>query len=548
MKRIWAVVLSSLVVLGSGCQPASPPPTNTTPVSATSNVSPAVVVPTKPPAVQPLLRWHSLGLKAVAEGGEGTRMKQVLTLPETAMLRSNTLVKLSQNLPALLFPEAPADKQQATKLKPLLEDIVTYESKVVWVSDSPLRWRMAVKIPVERTGIWTANLYDLLVRGEFLSKIPRTNITDASVVVGYSAAETYRYGLKDGWVTVERAEPEFAWGQVLDPAPKLGTNVWLSLEAPVKSLPQLSSFLPADNQPYARLTMEGKGENQISRLNLKFPKALGLTPQPWQVPTNTIHDPVVSFTAMQGIEGVWSRQEWLKPLGLPKAPQQAYVWVQSDVPYQTFMAIQTTGASNLVQSSLDRWTSELNATITNRFVGRLSGRTNTVGQTNILAWNSLPILTPYLKAAPEPADNYLELGLFTMMPSTNSLPPELLQQFISKPKVIYYDWEITEARLSFCIDLYSVLTLSANRIHMVNNPGGVKWLRTISTMLGNTGTEAELSAPDEINVLRRSPAGLTGVELFTLVRWLDQTDFPKWSKESVPVVPGVPGVPPAPQN
>ncbi|MCD6052361.1 MAG: hypothetical protein K0Q55_3779, partial [Verrucomicrobia bacterium] len=133
-------------------------------------------------------------------------------------------------------------------------------------------------------------------------------------------------------------------------------------------------------------------------------------------------------------------------------------------------------------------------------------------------------------------------------PSTNSLPPELLAQFVNKPKVIYYDWEITEARLSFCIDLYSVLALSANRIHMVNNPGGVKWLRTISTMLGNTGTEAELTAPDEISVLRRSPAGLTGVELFTLVRWLDQTDFPKWSKESVPVLPGVPAAPVAPKN
>lgn len=552
MNRIWPVVVSLLVVLGGGCQPSAPSnPASSAPPPPP--VSLPTALPANSPVVQPLLRWHSLGLKVVAEGSEGTRMKEVLALPETTILKSNTLAKLSRTLPALLFPEAPASPEQAAKLKPLLEDILTYESQVIWTTQAPLRWRLAVKIPVERTGIWTANLYDLIVRGDFLNKIPRTNITDTTVVVGYSAAETYRYGLKDGWVTVERSEPEYAWQVVLDSSPKLEPNHWLSVELPAKSLPYASSVLAPDNLPYARLTIESKGENQTSRLSLKFPKALGLTPQPWLVPTNTIRDPVISFTAMQGIEGIWSRQAWLKPLGLSKAPQQAYAWSQSDIPYQFFMAFQATGASNLVQSSVARWTNEFNQAITNRFAGRLSSRTNSLGQMNALAWNGLPVIAPYLMAAPEPQDNYLEIGFFPQMPNSTNLPPELLQQFMSKPKVIYYDWEITEAKLTYWIGLYPMLAMSANRLPVANSPDPFKWLRAIAPKLGNTVTEAELAAPDEIKVLRRSPASLSGLELNLLARWLDQNGFPKWDQQaspsmSLPAIPAPPGVPAIPKK
>ncbi len=536
MNQIRTAVLSLFVVLAGGCQPSSAPaPSVATPPSA----------PVKPVAapVQPLLRWHSAGWQSVTNQADGTRLKELLALPQTALLRSNTLVALAYNLPVLLFPEAPTNTDQATKLRPLLDDILTYESKVVWASASPLRWRMAVKIPVERTGIWTANLYDLLVRGEQLDKIPRTNITDTSVTVTYSAAETYRYGLNDSWVTVERAEPGYDWEAVARSEAPAGANAWFSLEMQTAILKQPGGLLPPGNQPYARLTMEGKGANQTSRLSLKFPQALAMSLPPWQVPTNTIKDPVISFTALRGVGGWWAQQDWLKPLQLPNAPQQAYVWAQPQAHYSTFAAFPARGASLLMTNSFSR-TNEFTAAMGKLFFGRM------VALKNELVWAGAPILAPTLKAAPEPQDDHLLLSLFPLASSSENLPPALLEQFMGRTNLLYYDWEITEMRLNQWMRLAPLLSMVANQMPLNNSKVPYEWLAAIAPKLGNTVTEAELAAPDEIRVLRKSPAGFTGLELYLLARWLDQRSLPQWDPAHDPIMslPGIPQAPPTPKQ
>lgn len=539
MNRFWTVVVSFLLVLfGSGCQPAAP-----TGQPAATPVAPVADAPVTP-AVKPLMRWHSLGLLAVTSSDEGIRLKDVLSLPESALVRSNTLAKLARNLPGLLFPEATTNVDQALKLKPLLEDVLNYESKVEWVSGSPLRWRVSVKIPVEHTGLWTANLHALLVRGELADKIPLTNITDTAVKAGYSDEATYRYGMKDSWVTVERAETGYDWGALAQSEAKMETNAWLALELDTKVVPYAANVMAPEQLPYARLTLLGKGQNQISRLSLKFPQALGFVPQPWQVPTNTIQDPIISFTAMQGIGGWWSRQDWLKPLGLAAAPQQVYTWAQSDVPFQTFFAFPAAGASNLVQTSLNQWANDFNIVISNRLAGQISSRTNE------LTWTGLPVIVPHLKAAPEPKDDHLVFGFFPMSPNSTNLPPELLKQFVGRTNSIYYDWEITEARLTQWIQFSPLLFMSANRLPVANSAAPYQWLRSIAPKLGNTVTEAQLAEPNEIKVLRNSPAGFTGFELYLLTRWLDQKSFPKWDEQALPTMgmPSIPSGPPAPKN
>lgn len=544
MNRIGTVVVSLLLVLQGACQPSAPtPPAVTSATNATaakSSVSAAAPVAV-PAAPQALLSWHAAGLNAVTNSAEGSRLKDVLALPQTVTLKSNILAKLSQNLPAILFPEAPPVKEHAAKLKPLLEDVLAYESKVIWASESPLRWRVAVKIPVERTGIWSANLHDLIVRGELVEKIPRTNITDNISVVSYSPAETYRYGLKDGWVTVERAEADFAW-EIFKDKPILVSNVWLALDVPAKNLPLAQSVLDTNNLPYLRLTVEGKKEDQISRLSLKFPKALSLALKPWNVPTNTIKDPIISFTAMRGVEDIWPRIEALKPFGLPKPPDQLYIWGQPQLPFQSYLAVPVSGASNFVQSSLTRWTNEIRTAFSNEMAGRLTIRTNE------LYWTGLMGLIPFLKAAPEPRDDHLLFGLGLMAPSPADLPDALLQQFVNGTNLVYYDWEITEARLTQWLQCATMLYMAANRVPIHNGTAPYQWAVAIAPKLGNTVTQGELASADEIKVFRKSPVGLSGIELYLLFRWLDQKSFPKWDAEAAPQfgVPALPMPPSAP--
>jgi hypothetical protein len=519
-------------------QTATPPPAPKAPAKT------AAVTPV--PVVAPLLHWQSTGLLAVSTSAEGLRLKEVMSLPSSALVRSNTLHKLAHSLPAILFPEAPATPAQAEKLKPLLNDLLAYETEFVWLNEQPARWHLAVKIPVERTGIWSVNLYDLLVRGELLNKIPRTNLTGAAYVAAYSANETYTFGLKDGVVTVERSDTNFSWAPILKSLPARETNAWLALGLQTRLLPVVGDFFAPGNQPYAQLTMVSKGENQVSKLTLKFPQPVGITPEPWQVPTQTIRDPVISFTAIQGIDGWWQRQAWFKPLNLASIPKQAYVWAQSDVPLQTFAAFPARGASNLVASSLSRWTNEFGMLISTNLAGRPAARSNE------LNWVGLPVFAPYLKAAPEPKDDHLLFGVFPMSPNSTNLPPELIQQFVGRPNSIYYDWEITEARVTQLLQMAPFIFMSANRMLVANSVQPYTLLKDMAPKLGNTVTEATLIAPDEIKVLRKSPIGLSGIELYLLVRWVDQNKFPYWDTTQgvsmrLPALPGAPAAPPAPK-
>lgn len=536
MNCLRTVAVSLLVLTVIGC--SQPTAESASSAAPKSTPTPAKPKPKPVAEVQPLLRWHSLGARALEASKEGTRLKEVLALPEAAPVRSHVVVKLSQNLPALLFPEAKLDVAKEARLKPLLDDILNYESHGVWLSASPLRWRVAVKIPVEHTGLWSANLYDVLVRGEQAGKLSKIDLTGASQTVAYSATETYRYGIQNGWVTVERTEAGYQWPEKLKDGGRLEGDQWLALGVDTKVVPLAGDFFAADNLPFASLTMEGKGAKQVTKAVLKFPQAIGLTHQAWQVPTKTIQDPVISFTALQGVAGWWARQAWLKPLGV-KAPQQAYIWAQSDVPFQTFVSVPAANATKLVTDSVTSWTNTFNAAISNHFVGRF------VSQTNRLVWTGLPIILPTLKAAPEPKDDHLVLGLFPASPNSTNLPPELLQQFVSKPDVVYYDWEITEARLTQWIQLSPLLHMSANRLPLANSPVPYKWLRAMAPKLGNTITEGTLAGKDEVRLLRNSPAGFTGIELNLLTHWLDQKALPLWDESTS--VPGMmPAGPPAP--
>lgn len=535
MNRIRTVGVSLLMALLVGCNE---------PAAQTAPPAPAPKAPSQPPAavaapaVQPLLHWQSAGLLAVSNSANGLRLKEVMGLPESAIVRSNTLHKLAHSLPAILFPEAAANPVQDEKLKPLLNDVLTYETELVWVSEQPSRWRLTVKIPVEHTGIWSVNLYDLLVRGELLNKIPRTNLTGSTFVAAYSANETYTFGLKDGVVTVERSDTNFNWAPILKSLPQRETNAWLALGLQTRLLPVVGDFFAPGNQPYAQLSMESKGENQVSKMTLKFPQPVGIKPEPWQVPTQTIRDPVISFTAIQGIDGWWQRQPLLKILRLSSPPKQAYVWAQSDLPFQTFATFPVKGASNLVTSSLSRWTNEFRTYLGADIAGAA------VMRTNELAWGGLLGFMPFLKAAPEPKDDHLLFGLLPMSSESTNLPPELLQQFVGRTNSIYYDWEITEARVTQLLQMAPFVFISANRILTVNSPAPQTLVKAMAPKLGNTATEATLTAADEIKVVRKSPIGLSGIELYVLSRWLDQNSFPRWDAEQgasmqIPALPAV---------
>jgi len=132
-------------------------------------------------------------------------------------------------------------------------------------------------------------------------------------------------------------------------------------------------------------------------------------------------------------------------------------------------------------------------------------------------------------------------GLFPPVPVTNPPPAELLAQLQRNPRLVYYDWEITQARLSSWRVMAQLFAVIANKPQFTTNTAGLPWLMAVEPKLGNTITEISAESPTQWWLTRKSHIGFTAVELVALTRWLESTNFPRLSLELPPDRPSPSG-------
>jgi hypothetical protein len=97
---------------------------------------------------------------------------------------------------------------------------------------------------------------------------------------------------------------------------------------------------------------------------------------------------------------------------------------------------------------------------------------------------------------------------------------------ISRPDLVYYDWEITQDRLHQMRTLGTHLSMAKHWPEPSLASPTRAWLTKLEPLLGNSITEVTLRAPNELKLLRKSHLGLTGFELVCLTRWLESPGFP----------------------
>src|SRR5207247_270469 len=100
--------------------------------------------------------------------------------------------------------------------------------------------------------------------------------------------------------------------------------------------------------PRLSVTIIGDGEAVRTRGQLDFPDPLNLKLDPWNIPTNLISSPLVSFTAVRGL-GHWlaSLKAW-NDLQIGAPPEQVFVWGPQGTMAQLFLAAPQPEASNQV--------------------------------------------------------------------------------------------------------------------------------------------------------------------------------------------------------
>ena len=484
----------------------------------------------------------------MANNSNAAKLRELWNLPETRRFVEQTLHKLA-HAPRTFYGErvAPAqDERGAALLRPLLDDLLLNESflQVRGPADQTAEWTLLVRLPADRLPVWRAGLTELM-------RLWGMGAAATNTVEGFAAWEVKGTDARARMRCVEAGQ-WLVLGIGRNDLPEVGeaarrikgagrpirvaSDYWLQTELNLPRLVAALDLSPAIQWPHAELSVIGKGENLRSSVRMVFPEPVTGPLDPWNIPTNVINDPLVSFTAARGVSPWFRNCALLQQLGLTPAPNDVFLWAQGrkplqrDVPFQTFIAFPLKDAASKLQRAEDRAAPLLGTNWQRPGLTQVSWLTNR----HQLFWRGLPMITPFLRPAEYQGTELVVGGLFPPSPLTNPPPAELLSQFSDQSKLVYYDWEIGEARLFQWRVMAQLFAVLANKPQFTTNTAGLPWLMAMEPKLGNTVTEITADSPKEWSLVRKSQIGFTGVELVALTRWLESIHFPRLGFELPP--------------
>ena len=548
-------MVGALLALGSGCKKESQAQPEVA-VAATNNSAPKTE-PAKP--ASPALKLHWLGKKHLAADTNANYFVTIWNLPESARLQAQTLDKLSLWFAGLTNTSAPeppaptgtnaaattslggptnldtivAGNPTASTLRPLLEDLVDSESycELRAETNGNSEFTLAIRLDDQRASAWQA-AQDAFKAAQTARRLPTGAITlkRAGAWTLFSIAPT---NLPDAGTTAT----EFASriqshpsGTPFTPGP---TNYWLETDFDVQTL--ADAFCPAARSkggtnsisasvplPKIWLSVNGEEQSVRTRAELEFLQPLNLDLEPWNIPTNIIHDPLVSFTAIRGFRPWLQKLKAWQDLHIASTPNQAYLWSMAGMPILDFAAVPATDASNIVArlgANIMQWANPWLAT---HEFGQVARSTNFDG----IAWTGAPFVSPQLRSLTATNGNWVVGTLVPLLKNGRVVPPELTSAVSDRTNLVSYQWELTGVKVEQLTYVSQLIRLISQRAQIPPNSASFQWLKSAEPKLGNCVTIATSEDPKHVTVIRRSSAGFSAVELHTLADWLESPHFP----------------------
>jgi hypothetical protein len=509
----YFVLAAALVVFGAGCtSKASPPPA---PVSA-----------------ETVARVHWLGKKRLAAETNAAYFLGLWNLPESAKLEAQTLDKLSVAPWRVSTGDTLGTNAASSRLRPMLDDLVQEESYLEirhGTNQMVGEAVFAIRLGAERSVFWETNLAAVVEsltglratapqaqhRGWSLKKHDAPNLIEFTRVGDWGIiglAHDKNDLLADMMARLNR-----------DGRPWRDTNAWLDLSVDFDRLRRaLPTHRPALLEfPKVTLNVTGDGENVVSRGELKFARPLALELESWIIPTNLIHEPLLSLTAVRGIRSWLASRDFWKDFTIETPPNQFYYWTLQGSPAQAYFAFPVSNASNAVAGLSGYLTEKLHPRISTNNWGKIEPAKDFAG----IVWTGIPFVAPFLRADKLAEGEFISGGLFPMAP-TNPPPPELIEHLVNSTNLVLYDWEITGPRTEGWLYVGQLFRLISGKAQLPPASSGMLWLKALIPKLGNCVTEIRKTGPSEIAFVRRSGIGLSSTELHALADWLESPQYP----------------------
>ena len=501
---------------------------------------------------------HFAGAQKISADPNSAAFTNEFCSAEAQALARQTLDKLAR-VPGAWFKSklATGAGDGAAQLRPLLDDFLKSE----WVfeardtTNGAPEFALAIRLDDDRAQLWSKNL------AAVLQDWTRIGIVQDKpgiwVLKKHLPPNLVEFSRRDGWVLINCGQNKLSLrekiaGRLLAAGAKSSEEPgWLNVDANWPRLAQWFPKLKGLGLPETRFQVTAADANLHIDGKCFFPENLSLNLEPWRMPTNTVHQPFVSFTAVRGFSGWLKSQPWAQPGQITPAPDQLFVWALPQIPYQTFAAVPVADAADALGQVFTRLQPVVNSpgTAENFFTPFSLVRTNSE-----VLLQGVPFVSPSLKAIREPAGQFLLAGAFPNTPRSKPLPAELFQRLATK-NLVFYHWEITAERLPQALNLSQLGLVLTSHHQLGGDSAALKWILKIAPSLGNTVTEITQTAPDQFTFARKAPGGLTAVELLALGNWLEAPNFPgcdlklpprpKNPRRPNPAPPGMPAPVPA---
>ena len=508
----------------------------------------AIVTQASPPAPDLIARVHFAGAGQISADTNAVAFTNLWCSPEAQALREQTLDKLSR-APDVWFKSKiiAGAGDGAAQLRPLLDDLLKSEwiFEVRDATNGSPEFALAIRLNDARAQLWNKNLAAVLKAWTGRDVIIK-NLGEW-LLQKHDPPNLFCFTRNGDWVVIDCGQDKLSLREeILEPFLKTriavaGTN-WLTADL---DWPRLARWLPslgAVDLPEMRWQAVGRDGNLHVDGKLIFPQPLEMTLEKWRMPTNTIHQPLVSFTAARGIAPWLEKRTWAQPYEISPVPNQVFIWALALMPLQTFAAVPVPDASNALTqldqklSASTNWQSHFMMPLTMEMTN------------NQITWTGLPFIAPNMTALHEPAGDFLIAEVFPNGPKTKPLPPELFMR-LAQSNLVYYHWEITAERLKLLPQLAQLALMVTQHRQLDAQSAAGKWLDRVGPTLGNNVTEVMQTAPNELSFMRKAPGGLTAVELTALANWLEATNFPGCDLRLPPSKPRrphpkTPGTPP----
>jgi hypothetical protein len=514
----------------------------------------------RPAAVSNQVLTGSNQVSAAVSQSAGTNQEQTTTNRESH-ITNQTSEAANQKSQVTNQPPAPqlsvVNHPLSAKLRPLLDDLVRQEwfLEIQQAGNQPGELALAVRLDDQRAELWTSNLAAVLGSMTNVQSLPapasrqawrltlsarlsRLDLARAGewTLLGV-AAETnrslaemsHRIRTEQTPVSPQASGSSFQLDPTTRkvrpaPASPAGNDYWLDADLDLGGVSRALSlgWSLTEGWPRIAATWTGQGDRIRTTGKLSFTKPLDLQLEPWNFPTNLIREPLVSFSAVRGLRPWLAGQKWLQHFQIQPVPDQFCAWASGPTPLLTFAATPMTNAPALLQTVGPRIVTELNPWVSSNAFGAV-GYSNEPAS---LAWSGIPMFAPDIETIVTPGGTFLLGRVGAEPPGAGKLaPPELFAQ-LTRANLVYYDWEITQAKLAHWVYLSQTARLAFVLPQLPPESAAFAFLLAAAPKLGNAGTEVTQDGPTSLSFVRNSTLGFTGVELHFLADWLESPAFP----------------------